>query len=194
MPFRVVIPARYDSSRLPGKVLLPLAGKPMLQWVHERARDSKATEVVIATDDERIAEAARGFTVTDGAAPGVAGYRLYVWIGSAPPTEFALRDAAVAIGEFASVHATRAQIPTRHPALAGAASAWLALRMIYAGGLESVYFSGNSARIALEPGDDGEDEEESPDDRGDEARDGEEGDEAGREPSRQPETERRPPA
>jgi len=61
MPFRVVIPARYDSSRLPGKVLLPLAGKPMLQWVHERARDSKATEVVIATDDERIAEAARGF-------------------------------------------------------------------------------------------------------------------------------------
>ena len=62
MPFRVVIPARYDSSRLPGKVLLPLAGKPMLQWVHERARDSKAAEVIIATDDERIAEAARGFT------------------------------------------------------------------------------------------------------------------------------------
>ena len=37
MSFRVVIPARYDSSRLPGKALLPLAGKPMLQWVHERA-------------------------------------------------------------------------------------------------------------------------------------------------------------
>src|SRR5690349_24419007 len=61
MTFRVVIPARYDSSRLPGKVLLPLAGKPMLQWVHERARDSKAAEVIIATDDERIAGAARGF-------------------------------------------------------------------------------------------------------------------------------------
>ena len=38
MAFRVVIPARFDSSRLPGKALLPLAGKPMLQWVHERAR------------------------------------------------------------------------------------------------------------------------------------------------------------
>jgi 3-deoxy-manno-octulosonate cytidylyltransferase (CMP-KDO synthetase) len=59
--YRVVIPARYDSSRLPGKALLPLAGKPMLQWVHERARSAKAAEVIIATDDERIATAARGF-------------------------------------------------------------------------------------------------------------------------------------
>ena len=61
MSFRVVIPARFDSSRLPGKALLPLAGKPMLQWVHERARASRAAEVIIATDDERIANAARGF-------------------------------------------------------------------------------------------------------------------------------------
>jgi 3-deoxy-manno-octulosonate cytidylyltransferase (CMP-KDO synthetase) len=61
MGFRVVIPARFDSSRLPGKVLLPLAGKPMLQWVHERARSSQADEVIVATDDERIATAARGF-------------------------------------------------------------------------------------------------------------------------------------
>ena len=61
MTFRVVIPARFDSSRLPGKALLPLAGKPMLQWVHERARGSRAAEVIIATDDERIASAARGF-------------------------------------------------------------------------------------------------------------------------------------
>jgi 3-deoxy-manno-octulosonate cytidylyltransferase (CMP-KDO synthetase) len=61
MKFRVVIPARFDSSRLPGKALLPLAGKPMLQWVHERARQSQAAEVIVATDDERIANAARGF-------------------------------------------------------------------------------------------------------------------------------------
>jgi 3-deoxy-manno-octulosonate cytidylyltransferase (CMP-KDO synthetase) len=61
MTFRVVIPARYDSSRLPGKALLPLAGKPMLQWVHERARGSLASEVIVATDDERVANAARGF-------------------------------------------------------------------------------------------------------------------------------------
>lgn len=61
MAFRVVIPARFDSSRLPGKVLLPLAGKPMLQWVHERARSCNAEQVIVATDDERIATAARDF-------------------------------------------------------------------------------------------------------------------------------------
>jgi 3-deoxy-manno-octulosonate cytidylyltransferase (CMP-KDO synthetase) len=61
MNFRVVIPARFDSSRLPGKALMLLAGKPMLQWVHERARASAASEVIIATDDERIAVAARAF-------------------------------------------------------------------------------------------------------------------------------------
>lgn len=59
--FRVVIPARFDSTRLPGKVLLPLAGKPMLRWVHERARAADPSEVIIATDDSRIAEAAKGF-------------------------------------------------------------------------------------------------------------------------------------
>jgi len=59
--FKVVIPARYASSRLPGKVLLPLAGKPMLQWVYECACAAQAEEVVIATDDERVAAAARAF-------------------------------------------------------------------------------------------------------------------------------------
>ena len=59
--FRIVVPARYDSTRLPGKVLLPLAGKPMLQWVWERALASRADEVLVATDDERIASAARAF-------------------------------------------------------------------------------------------------------------------------------------
>jgi 3-deoxy-manno-octulosonate cytidylyltransferase (CMP-KDO synthetase) len=61
MHYRVVIPARFDSSRLPGKALLPLAGKPMLQWVHERAKACGAAEVCVATDDDRIANAARGF-------------------------------------------------------------------------------------------------------------------------------------
>jgi 3-deoxy-manno-octulosonate cytidylyltransferase (CMP-KDO synthetase) len=59
--FRVVIPARHDSTRLPGKVLLPIAGKPMLQWVFERARASHASEVLIAADDERIAHTAERF-------------------------------------------------------------------------------------------------------------------------------------
>jgi 3-deoxy-manno-octulosonate cytidylyltransferase (CMP-KDO synthetase) len=59
--FRVVIPARYASTRLAGKVLLPIGGKPMVQWVYERARASGALEVLIATDDERIVNAARSF-------------------------------------------------------------------------------------------------------------------------------------
>ncbi|HTL90762.1 MAG TPA: 3-deoxy-manno-octulosonate cytidylyltransferase [Steroidobacteraceae bacterium] len=60
-PFRVVIPARYASTRLPGKALQPIGGKPMLQWVYERARAAGAREVLIATDDARIVAAARGF-------------------------------------------------------------------------------------------------------------------------------------
>ncbi|NNG14819.1 MAG: 3-deoxy-manno-octulosonate cytidylyltransferase, partial [Gammaproteobacteria bacterium] len=55
MDFRVIIPARYDSKRLPGKPLHDIAGKPMVQHVHERAMESGASHVVIATDDERIA-------------------------------------------------------------------------------------------------------------------------------------------
>jgi 3-deoxy-manno-octulosonate cytidylyltransferase (CMP-KDO synthetase) len=56
--FRVVIPARFDSARLPGKVLLPIGGRPMLHWVCERARAAGAEQVVVATDDERIQAAA----------------------------------------------------------------------------------------------------------------------------------------
>lgn len=59
--FHIAIPARYGSSRLPGKPLLPLAGCTMLEHVWRRACESGAEEVVIATDDERIAEAAKGF-------------------------------------------------------------------------------------------------------------------------------------
>ncbi|WP_131111436.1 3-deoxy-manno-octulosonate cytidylyltransferase [Sulfuricystis thermophila] len=54
MAFRVVIPARHASTRLPGKPLLDLAGKPMVVRVAEAAQRSGAQEVVIATDDERI--------------------------------------------------------------------------------------------------------------------------------------------
>ena len=59
--FRVVIPARHASTRLPGKVLLPIAGKPMVQWVYERSCAAGAHEVLIATDDERIVRAAQSF-------------------------------------------------------------------------------------------------------------------------------------
>jgi len=59
--FRVVIPARYASTRLPGKALLTIAGKPMIQWVYERASTSRASEVLIATDDLLIVSAAHSF-------------------------------------------------------------------------------------------------------------------------------------
>lgn len=59
--FVVVIPARFASERLPGKPLRPIAGKPMIQHVHERATESRAREVIVATDDERIAAACEQF-------------------------------------------------------------------------------------------------------------------------------------
>jgi 3-deoxy-manno-octulosonate cytidylyltransferase (CMP-KDO synthetase) len=59
--FKVVIPARYASTRLPGKPLRQLLGKPMLQYVFEAASRCGAERVVIATDDPRIESAARGF-------------------------------------------------------------------------------------------------------------------------------------
>jgi 3-deoxy-manno-octulosonate cytidylyltransferase (CMP-KDO synthetase) len=62
--FKVVIPARYASTRLPGKPLLELAGRPMLQYVYERSLQSGASVVIIATDDQRIAEAAHNFDAT----------------------------------------------------------------------------------------------------------------------------------
>lgn len=55
--FKIVIPARYGASRLPGKPLLPIAGKPMIAHVCERALEAGAGEVVVATDDERIRDA-----------------------------------------------------------------------------------------------------------------------------------------
>jgi len=61
MTFTVVIPARFASTRLPGKPLLDIAGQPMIRHVWERACRSAAARVVIATDDERIRSAAESF-------------------------------------------------------------------------------------------------------------------------------------
>jgi 3-deoxy-manno-octulosonate cytidylyltransferase (CMP-KDO synthetase) len=59
--YNIVIPARYASERLPGKVLLNLAGQSLLQHVWQRANESAAESVVIATDDKRIADVADAF-------------------------------------------------------------------------------------------------------------------------------------
>jgi 3-deoxy-manno-octulosonate cytidylyltransferase (CMP-KDO synthetase) len=57
-----VIPARYNSTRFPGKALVAIKGKPMIQWVYERTRQSSMiNRVIVATDDERIAGAVAGF-------------------------------------------------------------------------------------------------------------------------------------
>ena len=57
-----ILPARYGSTRFPGKPLTPIAGKPMIQHVWERTRAAKSIDaVVVATDDERIREACEGF-------------------------------------------------------------------------------------------------------------------------------------
>ncbi|WP_455210350.1 3-deoxy-manno-octulosonate cytidylyltransferase [Kaarinaea lacus] len=61
MNFSVVIPARFASSRLPGKPLLDIAGKPLIQHVYECAANSNANRVIIATDDARIESVAKSF-------------------------------------------------------------------------------------------------------------------------------------
>ena len=61
LDFNIVIPARYASLRLPGKPLLDICGKPMIEWVYQAALQAKAASVVVATDDNRIADTVNGF-------------------------------------------------------------------------------------------------------------------------------------
>ena len=58
----IIIPARYGSSRLEGKPLLKVAGKPVIQWVYEKAQRAKSADmIIVATDDERIFDAVKAF-------------------------------------------------------------------------------------------------------------------------------------
>jgi len=59
--FHIVIPARFSASRLPGKPLVDIGGRPLIQWVFDCARATSAASVTIATDDERIRRAANAF-------------------------------------------------------------------------------------------------------------------------------------
>lgn len=61
MSFTVIIPARYASTRLPGKPLLDIQGKPMIQHVWARASESGAARVIVATDDSRVQRACESF-------------------------------------------------------------------------------------------------------------------------------------
>jgi len=62
LKFNVVVPARYESTRLPGKPLADIGGKPMIQHVYERALKSGAQQVLVATDDQRIVDAVEKFS------------------------------------------------------------------------------------------------------------------------------------
>lgn len=60
--FAIVLPARYESTRFPGKPLALIAGKPLIEWVYRRAREVRGAErVVVATDHDGIADVVRGF-------------------------------------------------------------------------------------------------------------------------------------
>ena len=59
--FHIVIPARHASSRLPGKPLRPLAGRPLIEHVYRRAEAAGAGSVTVATDDERVSRCVREF-------------------------------------------------------------------------------------------------------------------------------------
>ena len=59
--FRIVIPARYASLRLPGKPLRSIHGKSMIEWVYRSAQQARASEIVVATDDQRIFDEVESF-------------------------------------------------------------------------------------------------------------------------------------
>ncbi|MDH5694032.1 MAG: 3-deoxy-manno-octulosonate cytidylyltransferase, partial [Gammaproteobacteria bacterium] len=61
MSYHVIIPARYASTRLPGKPLADVEGKPLIQRVYECSQNCSAKQVIIATDDKRIAAVVEGF-------------------------------------------------------------------------------------------------------------------------------------
>jgi len=131
-----VIPARYASSRLPGKPLVPLAGKPMVQRVWERVRGAtKISRVVVATDDERVVRAVAEFggeaVMTRGdhrsgtervaeVAAGSAGHEDDIFVnvqGDEPLIDPAAVDAAVeALREDDSVQVATLAVPITNPA------------------------------------------------------------------------------
>ena len=117
--FTVLIPARYASTRLPGKPLADIAGKPMVVRVAENARASGAARVVIATDDPRIAEAARAH-----------GVDACLTRSDHPTGTDRLAEAAVALGlaDDAIVVNVQGDEPLLAPALVARMAALLAAR------------------------------------------------------------------
>lgn len=150
-----VIPARWGSTRLPGKSLVPLCGKPLIQWVVERAaRARRLDRLIVATDDRRIADVVRAIGAeavmtrpdhpsgTDRVAEAVRGRRADVVIniqGDEPTIEPALIDrlADTMIAEPAWDMATAAA-PFARPEDAGPASV---VKVVFDAGGRALYFS-----------------------------------------------------
>ena len=61
MSFTIIIPARFESSRLPGKPLMDIHGKPMIQWTWQQAKKSGAERIIIATESQQVKEACEAF-------------------------------------------------------------------------------------------------------------------------------------
>ena len=61
MSVHIIIPARYNSSRLPGKPLLDIKGKPVVWHVYQRALETNIDSIIVATDDDRILQAVESF-------------------------------------------------------------------------------------------------------------------------------------
>jgi 3-deoxy-manno-octulosonate cytidylyltransferase (CMP-KDO synthetase) len=126
-----VIPARYGSTRFPGKALAAIAGKPMVQHVFERARGAqRVSRVVVATDDERILKAVAGFggdpmmtrgdhrSGTERVAEVAAQVEAEVYVnvqGDEPLVEPAAIDALVAAMEEESVNVATLATPITEP-------------------------------------------------------------------------------
>jgi len=124
-----IIPARYASTRLPGKPLIEIGGRPMIEWVYERARQARSLErVIIATDDARIAARVAAFggeavmtcpahrSGTDRLAEVAAGLQAEVIVniqGDEPLIDPALIDAVVAPFAEEAVEMTTVATPLR---------------------------------------------------------------------------------
>ncbi len=107
-------------------------------------------------------EQARGTVSTDGAPSALAGYRLYAYPGAHPSQSVLSRARPVA--ELPSVGETRAEIPRSHPGLPAEGEVTFVLKMVYVGGLESLYFSANSEPLNLDDPDDEDQDDENEDD------------------------------
>jgi 3-deoxy-manno-octulosonate cytidylyltransferase (CMP-KDO synthetase) len=105
MPTLAVLPARYPSSRFPGKPLAPIAGRPMIQWAWDAARAASGVDaVVVATDDARIAAVVEGF-----------GGRVAMTDPDLPSGTDRVAAVAASLGGFDLILNIQGDEPTMHP-------------------------------------------------------------------------------